>query len=59
MNNTNEYVDITRFGKEQILKSDRYQRYVDVLSFLLEDDRLYQFNEVEEIINKYLDKGAI
>lgn len=47
-----------KFSKAALVKSQRYQKYQDALSVLLEDGRMYTHNEVTAILNKFL-KGKV
>jgi len=46
------------FGKDQLVRSNRFRRYVDALPFLLEDGKAYTIEEVEHIINDW-QKGQV
>ena len=47
-----------KFSKAALVKSQRYQKYQDALSVLLEDGKMYTHNEVTAILNKFL-KGKV
>ena len=42
------------FGKEKILKMERYHNRRDLLEALLEDDRGYTFEEVNNMISGFM-----
>ena len=47
-----------KFSKAALVKSQRYQKYQDALSVLLEEDKTYTHSEVTAILNKFL-KGKV
>lgn len=49
---------VPTFGKDQLIRSKRFRRYVDALPFLLEDGREYTIEEVERILNDW-QKGQV
>ena len=44
------------YGKNALLKSEKYAGYADVLMVLLDDDVLYTKSEVERTLKNYLDR---
>jgi len=44
----------SRFTKEQILKSGRYQHRRDMLEAVLEDGETYSHGDVEKIIDEFM-----
>ena len=48
----------SKFYKEQILGSKRYQHRRDILSAMLDDDKAYTHAEIERTIEKFL-KGKV
>ncbi|HCR2111363.1 TPA: hypothetical protein ONC98_003025 [Clostridioides difficile] len=46
-----------KFTKEQIVNSKKYVNRKDLLNAILEENELYSFLEVEEIINNFM-KGV-
>lgn len=51
----NKSNDITKFSKEQFLQSKRFYENRDVLDVILDDDKNYSFDEVEEILKTFLE----
>ena len=49
---------VTTFTKEQLMASKRYRDKRDLLSALLDDDRQYATQAVDELIEKYM-KGQV
>ncbi|WP_334293572.1 hypothetical protein [Clostridioides difficile] len=49
--------DSYKFTKEQIVNSKKYVNRKDLLNAILEENELYSFSEVEEIINNFM-KGV-
>lgn len=47
-----------RFSKEQIFASDRFANRRDLVDALLDENKSYTLNTVDEIIQKYL-KGQV
>ncbi len=47
-----------KYGKNDIIKSNKFAEYVDVLHVILEDDKLYSVDEVKSLIEKFL-KGKV
>ncbi|HEX2927692.1 MAG TPA: hypothetical protein VHP38_15775 [Ruminiclostridium sp.] len=54
VNNT----EIPTFSKEQIISCKRYSDRRDIVNVLLEADKLYSFDEVDNLINKFM-KGKV
>ena len=48
----------SKFSKDQLLKSVRYQHQCDLLSALLGDKETYSHSDVERIINNFM-KGTV
>ena len=48
--------DNTDYTKSQILKSDKFSNYYDVLNAVLDDDKNYTLEEVLKIANDFLAK---
>lgn len=46
------------FSKEQLIKSDKYAKRRDLLSFKLKEDEKYTFKQVDKIISKFM-KGKV
>lgn len=46
------------FSKEQLLASKRYSGQRDLVNTLLADDKMYSFEEVDSMINKFM-KGKV
>lgn len=46
------------FTKEQICSSNRYSRYVDILSITLEDGKLYSYDDIDKTIDEFM-KGKV
>lgn len=47
-----------KFSKERLVRSDRFAKRRDLLSALLNDDKLYSIEEVEAAIEHYM-KGKV
>ncbi|MGN1317995.1 MAG: hypothetical protein ACI4VF_03195 [Lachnospirales bacterium] len=45
-----------RYGKRQILLSDKYSDYRDVLAALLNENLEYSIDEIDEIIEEFSDR---
>lgn len=50
--------EVNKFTKEQILSAKKYRNSVDLISAILEDEKIYSFEEVDTLINKYM-KGSV
>lgn len=50
--------DGSRFSKEQIITSARYRNQRDLVDALLEDEKKYTFETVDNLIEKYK-KGQV
>lgn len=50
--------EITKIGysKEQILKSKRYANRKDILTVVLEEDKIYSYEEIEKEIDNFMKK---
>ncbi|HBF5742005.1 TPA: hypothetical protein MIY32_003074 [Clostridioides difficile] len=46
-----------KFTKEQIVNSKKYVNRKDLLNAILEENELYSFSEVEDMINNFM-KGV-
>ena len=57
-NKKTEMVKTTTFSKEQLVSSKKYRHHRDLVNVLLADDRLYSFEEVDILINKFM-KGKV
>ncbi len=53
--NENKSNDITKFSKEQFLQSKRFYENRDILDVILDNDKNYSFDEVEEILKTFLE----
>lgn len=51
-------VNIQKYGKEELLKADRYRQKADLIEALLEPDTGYTIKEVDAVIEKFL-KGKV
>lgn len=49
---------VPRFGKEQILRSEKYSARRDALEVLLENGRGYSLSEVDRILDEFM-KGKV
>ena len=49
---------IKRFSKQSILISDRYRTRRDLLNILLLDNKIYSYEEVDKMIDKFM-KGSV
>lgn len=49
--------DIT-FDKDSIIQAKRYADKKDVCNAILEDDKVYTFDEVDKLIEKFM-KGSV
>lgn len=45
-----------KFKKDEILRAKRYKKRRDLLEVLLEENKEYSLNEVDKIIEDYLNK---
>jgi hypothetical protein len=50
--------EVAVFTKQQLLDSKRYLDKKDLINVLLEDTRLYDIDEVEDLITKFM-KGKV
>lgn len=55
---TNSSKDEIKFTKEQLRNSEKYRKYVDILSVVLEDDKTYSFAETDKMIDNFLNSKA-
>lgn len=51
-----EEVSVVTFYKKQLIYSDRYLEYRDVLSVILNDEDTYTLEEVDELIEEFMNK---
>ena len=51
-------IELPKYTKKQIMKAAKLSKYADAVQALLEDDRLYTMQEVEEKIEKVM-KGEV
>lgn len=49
---------MSNFSKADLLASEKYKKYKDLLNVLLDNDKSYTVKEVYKIINNYLKKGV-
>lgn len=49
--------DSTKFTKSQIVKSKKYVDRRDALNALLDDDKKYTFNQVDDILDQFYKGG--
>lgn len=47
-----------KFSKEQIVKSKRFRKNIDLLNAILKENKQYTLKEVEEIIKNFM-KGKV
>ena len=47
-----------KYSKEQLVRSQRYAHRRDLLGALLKDGKSYTFDEVDDLLNKYM-KGKV
>ena len=52
-----QVVDVSKYTKEQLVKSNKYMRYVDFLSGNLCDDKTYTLEQVDKLISNHYRKG--
>ncbi len=45
------------FTKEQLVKSNKYMRFVDFLEGNLQDDKTYALEQVDKLISNHYGKG--
>jgi hypothetical protein len=53
-----EVDDASKFSKEQFLRSQRYQKWRDLLTALLKDGKQYSHVEVQTLIDDFM-KGKV
>lgn len=51
--------DISKFSKEQFLMAKKYINYKDIISTILDDDKMYSFDEVDRILKEFLESEVI
>ena len=54
-----EAVSDPKFNKQQIIRSNRYQNWRDLLSVILKDDRQYTHDEISKEIDEFMTKGQV
>lgn len=54
--NTDEIASF-KFGKRQLLQSNKYAGRMDLLNALLKDDEVYTFAQVDDLIKRF-DEGG-
>lgn len=47
-------LDELKFTKTQIVDSKKYKIRKDLVNALLDEDKLYSFDEVDKLINKFM-----
>ncbi|MFR0018661.1 MAG: hypothetical protein ACLRU3_01770 [Paraclostridium sp.] len=47
-------LDELKFTKSQIVNSKKYRIRKDLVNALLDEDKLYSFDEVDKLINKFM-----
>lgn len=52
----NKTQEITVYGREQILRSERYEVDRDVLATILEEDRFYSVDEIDALLKTFNEK---
>lgn len=52
-------LNISKFTKEQLVNAKKYSNRKDLLNALLQDNKLYSFDETDELINKFESKKVI
>ena len=59
-NETVETVEevVSKFNKQQIIKSQRYQKHRDLLTVLLKDNEQYSYEDIEAMIDNFM-KGTV
>lgn len=50
--------EVRKFPKEVLTSSNRYKHSTDLINALLEDGKEYSFDEVDNLIKKYM-KGKV
>lgn len=50
---------ISKFTKEQLVNAKKYSNRKDLLNALLQENKLYSFDETDELINKFENKKVI
>ena len=50
---------ISKFTKEQLVNAKKYSNRKDLLNALLQENKLYSFDETDELINKFESKKVI
>ncbi len=54
----NDELEVSKFTKEQIVNSKRFNHRVDLLKVILKEETLYTLEEVENEIEKFM-KGKV
>lgn len=50
--------DILKYSKDQFMATKKYTGQRDLLSFLLDENTMYSFDEVDKVIEKFLESEA-
>ncbi|MFL2104132.1 hypothetical protein [Mycobacteroides abscessus] len=50
--------EIAKFSKEKLVKSEKYANRKDILNVILENEKEYSFEEVDNKMNKFM-KGKV
>lgn len=58
MSKVKDKPEITKFTKEQLVKSSKFKHNRDLIFVMLEDDKKYSTDEVDVLIQKYM-KGKV
>lgn len=58
MNKEKKETAVSKYSKEQIIKSKKFKNRVDVLKVILNENNTYTIAEVESEINKFM-KGKV
>lgn len=58
MNKEKKETAVSKYSKEQIIKSKKFKNRVDVLKVILNENNAYTIAEVESEINKFM-KGKV
>lgn len=52
--NMNPSTVVTTYTRDQVIQSQKYRPYCDVFAVMLEDDKPYTVDQLEEIKDKFL-----
>ena len=47
---------LTKYSKDQFLKSKKYEEVIDVLAVVLENKKLYSTNQVNKLVTDFIKK---